>query len=71
MAKTFRVLTLLTGVVFAARIITAQDAGPAYLQIRAVPHGTVQSVAYNSKALGTDRKMMVYTPPGYEKSDVR
>jgi enterochelin esterase family protein len=71
MAKTFRVLTLLAGVVFAARITTAQDAVPAYLQIRPVPHGTVQSVAYNSKALGTERKMMVYTPPGYEKSDVR
>jgi enterochelin esterase-like enzyme len=71
MAKTFRVRTLLVGVVFTSRIITAQDAGPAYLQIRPVPHGTVQSVAYNSKALGTERKMMVYTPPGYEKSDVR
>jgi enterochelin esterase family protein len=67
----FRVLTLLAGVVFATRIINAQDAAPAYLQVRSVPHGTVQSVEYKSKALGTDRKMVVYTPPGYEKSDVR
>jgi enterochelin esterase-like enzyme len=71
MTKTFRVTTLLAGLVFAARIITAQDAVPAYLQIRPVPHGTVQSVAYKSKALGTERKMVVYTPPGYEQSDLR
>lgn len=45
---------------------------PAYLQVRAgIPHGTVQSVAYKSKSLGTDRKMVVYTPPGYEQSATR
>jgi enterochelin esterase-like enzyme len=45
---------------------------PDYLQVRAsIPHGTVTSVAYKSKALGTDRKMMVYTPPGYEQSTRR
>jgi enterochelin esterase family protein len=52
--------------------ILAQDATvPAYLQVRSIPHGTVQAVAYKSKALGTDRTMMVYTPPGYEKSTGR
>ena len=44
---------------------------PAYLQVRNVPHGTVKSHEYKSKSLGTDRKMMVYTPPEYEKSTVR
>src|SRR5436190_2492113 len=44
---------------------------PAYLQVREIPHGTVQSVAYKSKSLGTDRKIMVYTPPGYERSTSR
>ena len=71
LTKAFRVLALFAGVVFAARAITAQDAVPAYLQVRPVPHGTVQSVAYKSKALDTERKMVVYTPPGYQKSDVR
>jgi enterochelin esterase-like enzyme len=32
---------------------------------------TVQSVSYKSKALGTNRKMVVYTPPGYEQSKER
>jgi enterochelin esterase family protein len=49
----------------------AQSAAPAYLMVRDVPHGKVETVAYKSKALGTDRKMVVYTPPGYEKSTTR
>jgi len=31
-----------------------------------VPHGAVAAVHYKSKALGKDRRMHVYTPPGYE-----
>jgi enterochelin esterase family protein len=44
---------------------------PQYLEVRNVPHGTVRSHEYKSKSLGTDRKIMVYTPPDYEKSTVR
>ena len=51
--------------------LLAQAPTPAYLQVREIPHGTVQSVAYKSKSLGTDRKVMVYTPPGYEQSTNR
>lgn len=32
-----------------------------------VPHGTMTSVWYNSPAIGMERKMNIYTPPGYEK----
>jgi enterochelin esterase family protein len=35
---------------------------------RAVPHGAVASVHYQSTALGGVRRMHVYTPPGYEAS---
>jgi enterochelin esterase family protein len=52
-------------------VLLAQTPAPAYLQVREIPHGTVQSMAYKSKALGTDRKMVVYTPPGYEQSTSR
>ena len=31
----------------------------------------MKSHAYKSKSLGTDRKLMVYTPPGYENSTSR
>lgn len=34
---------------------------------RQVPHGTVHKVWYNAKSLGYDRRMAIYTPPGYEQ----
>ena len=46
----------------------AQGPTPAYLEVRPVPHGTVRTHAYKSKSLGTDRKVVVYTPPNYETS---
>ena len=30
-----------------------------------VPHGKLEMVSYESKTVGTARKMNVYTPPGY------
>ncbi|HZJ32879.1 MAG TPA: alpha/beta hydrolase-fold protein [Vicinamibacterales bacterium] len=33
---------------------------------KAVPHGAVAEVTYKSATLGRDRRMHVYTPPGYE-----
>ena len=32
-----------------------------------VPHGKLEMIAYESKTVGTTRKMQVYTPPGYTK----
>jgi enterochelin esterase-like enzyme len=61
-------LLLASGAVAMAQ---APATAPPYLQVRNVPHGTVKSHEYKSKSLGTDRKVMVYTPPDYEKSTVR
>ena len=33
----------------------------------AVPHGKLEMVEYESKTVGTTRKMNVYTPPGYSQ----
>jgi len=30
-----------------------------------IPHGRLEMIEYDSKAVGTRRKMLVYTPPGY------
>ena len=30
-----------------------------------VPHGRLETIEYDSKTVGTRRKMLVYTPPGY------
>jgi len=33
----------------------------------AIPHGKLELIDYDSKTVGTRRKMLVYTPPGYTK----
>lgn len=40
-----------------------------YYKVSDTPHGTVSKVWYHSPTLGTDRRMTVYTPAGYEKGD--
>lgn len=40
-----------------------------YYQVRDVPHGTVTSTWYHSNQLRLDRRLTVYTPPYYEKSN--
>jgi len=37
--------------------------------VKDVPHGQLSKVWYPSPTLGKNRRMYVYTPPGYEKSD--
>ncbi len=36
--------------------------------VRDVPHGNVTAVWYPSPVTGMNRRMLIYTPPGYEKS---
>ena len=36
-----------------------------------VPHGTVHGHSYASKALGKQREILVYTPPGYERDTAK
>jgi enterochelin esterase-like enzyme len=40
--------------------------GSEFFDTRAVPHGAVASVHYQSTTLGGIRRMHIYTPPGYE-----
>jgi enterochelin esterase-like enzyme len=43
--------------------------GAEFMDCGDVPHGAVARVHYRSSALGRNRRMHVYTPPGYETSD--
>jgi enterochelin esterase family protein len=45
--------------------------GPAFYDVRAVPHGEVRIVPYESTAMGVTRWLWVYTPPGYESNRTR
>lgn len=40
-----------------------------YYKIKDVPHGTVSKMWYESPGLGLNRRLTVYTPAGYEKSN--
>jgi enterochelin esterase-like enzyme len=44
---------------------------PAFYDARAVPHGDVRIVMYESKAIGVTRFLWIYTPPGYDESKTR
>jgi enterochelin esterase-like enzyme len=37
-----------------------------FQDLKAVPHGDIRKVWYSSSTLGTQRRMHVYTPPGYD-----
>jgi enterochelin esterase-like enzyme len=41
--------------------------GAKFMDEQRVAHGAVAAVFYHSTALGKDRRMHVYTPPGYER----
>ena len=41
----------------------------AVFEVQDVPHGTIHKVWYDSPTLGLYRRMLVYTPAGYEKSN--
>jgi para-nitrobenzyl esterase len=43
--------------------------GASFMDSNNVLHGAVASVTYHSDALGRDRRMHIYTPPGYEKGE--
>ena len=56
--------------IFAAAVLQAQTA-PAYLEMRDVAHGSVQTLAYASDSLGSEREAIVYLPPGYASNSER
>lgn len=41
----------------------------AFLAIRNVPHGALHNHWHYSKQLNTSRRVVIYTPPGYERGD--
>ncbi len=43
------------------------DPPPGIDKERDVPHGKLEMITYESRTVGTTRKMNVYTPPGYSK----
>jgi enterochelin esterase family protein len=42
-----------------------------YAENKSVPHGVIRQVWYSSETLGAQRRMHVYTPPGYDQGTER
>lgn len=49
-----------------ASLIEIEPDTPTYYSIQDVPHGAVSMRWYRSSTLGVTRRMLVYTPPGYD-----
>lgn len=49
-------------------VLEVRHPSPAFYDAQPVPHGEIRTHWYQSKSLGTTRRLTVYTPPGYDKS---
>ncbi len=58
---------VLNSICFAQGIIKPASAGFDVWKEN-IPHGKIDSVAYPSTTVGNDRKVLIYTPPGYTKN---
>ncbi len=54
-----------------ASVLEVPGTPPLLTEFQAVPHGTLHVHHYRSKSLGRVRRLHVYTPPGYERSQGR
>ncbi len=61
---------LVSGTGLASQVEVPGD-GPQFWDSKPVPHGLLQIVTYESKALGATRQAYVYTPPDYNRSNTR
>ena len=53
-----------------ASTLIIPGAGSSDFEVNDVPHGTLSKVWYSSPTLNLNRRMYVYTPPGYEDSNI-
>ncbi|KNY30445.1 alpha/beta hydrolase-fold protein [Pseudobacteroides cellulosolvens] len=63
----FSSVMVVTCINFSAITVSA-DAPSGFDQVKNVPHGTITTQTYNSTTTKTNRKVNVYTPPGYSTS---
>ena len=50
-------------------LLTVPAPEPAFFEMREVPHGEVHAHWYRASAVGETRRLLVYTPPGYERDN--
>lgn len=57
---------LKTGVIWQSNLL--EVGAPGFWSDKAVPHGTIHMHSYASPSAGDERRVYIYTPPGYETS---
>ena len=59
---------LIRDVAFVTNVFLVGEGQASLYKVKDVPHGTVAKRWYDSPTLGMDRRLTIYTPPGYEQS---
>ncbi|MFY1046060.1 alpha/beta hydrolase [Chryseobacterium sp. GP-SGM7] len=70
--KKSQILTLaflLSGLFVSAQNTDRQAPQGFDVEQKDIPHGKIDSIQYASKTVGTTRKALIYTPPGYKKGN--
>ena len=49
-------------------LLTVPGDGPAFYDVKDVPHGEILTLLYKSRSNGTTRELTVYVPPGYDEA---
>lgn len=65
----FVLVFILSGMFISAQTFEKQAPQGFDVQNKEVPHGKIDSIQYESKTVGTQRKAFVYIPPGFKKSE--
>jgi enterochelin esterase-like enzyme len=60
---------ILSGVFISAQTFDKQAPQGFDIEKKEIPHGKIDTVTYESKTVGTQRKALIYTPPGYKKGN--
>lgn len=60
---------LIRDVASVTNVFIVGEGQAALYRVKDVPHGTVAKRWYDSPGLGMDRRLTIYTPPGYEQSN--
>jgi enterochelin esterase-like enzyme len=61
------VATSISVAAFSQDIVKQAPVGFDVLQVN-IPHGTIDTISYDSKTVGTTRRSLIYTPPGFSKT---
>lgn len=60
---------VLSGMFISAQSFDKQAPQGFDIEKKEIPHGKIDTVQYESKTVGTRRKALIYTPPGYKKGN--